>query len=276
MSISASEVNNLRKATGAGLMDCKKALTETNGDFDAAVDYLRKRGAKIAAKRADREATEGAVIAMTSDDNKAGVIVLLSCETDFVAKNDGFVAFAKEISQVALNEKPSDLAALKTLNVGSVALESRLLEEVAKIGEKIDVVHYELIEGENVVGYIHAGNRMGVLVEMNNAANEANVAAGKDAAMQIAAMNPVAVDKDGVDSSIVEREMKIGREQAIAEGKPENIIDRIAEGKLQKFYKENTLLNQDFVKDSSMSVAKMLDSVEKGLTIQQFKRVQLG
>lgn len=276
MSISASEVNNLRKATGAGLMDCKKALTETNGDFDTAVDYLRKRGAKIAAKRADREATEGAVIAMTSDDNKTGVIVLLSCETDFVAKNDGFVAFAKEISQVALNEKPSDLAALKTLNVGSVALESRLLEEVAKIGEKIDVVHYELIEGENVVGYIHAGNRMGVLVEMNNAANEANVAAGKDAAMQIAAMNPVAVDKDGVDSSIVEREMKIGREQAIAEGKPENIIDRIAEGKLQKFYKENTLLNQDFVKDSSMSVAKMLDSVEKGLTIQQFKRVQLG
>lgn len=276
MSISASEVNNLRKATGAGLMDCKKALTETNGDFDTAVDYLRKRGAKIAAKRADREATEGAVISMTSDDNKTGVIVLLSCETDFVAKNDGFVAFAKEISQVALNEKPSDLAALKTLNVGSVALESRLLEEVAKIGEKIDVVHYELIEGENVVGYIHAGNRMGVLVEMNNAANEANVAAGKDAAMQIAAMNPVAVDKDGVDSSIVEREMKIGREQAIAEGKPENIIDRIAEGKLQKFYKENTLLNQDFVKDSSMSVAKMLDSVEKGLTIQQFKRVQLG
>lgn len=152
MSISASEVNNLRKATGAGLMDCKKALTETNGDFDAAVDYLRKRGAKIAAKRADREATEGAVIAMTSDDNKTGVIVLLSCETDFVAKNDGFVAFAKEIAQVALNEKPADLAALKSLNVGSVALESRLLEEVAKIGEKIDVVHYELIEGENVVG----------------------------------------------------------------------------------------------------------------------------
>lgn len=276
MSISASEVNNLRKATGAGLMDCKKALTETNGDFDAAVDYLRKRGAKIAAKRADREATEGAVIAMTSDDNKTGVIVLLSCETDFVAKNDGFVAFAKEIAQVALNEKPADLAALKSLNVGSVALESRLLEEVAKIGEKIDVVHYELIEGENVVGYIHAGNRMGVLVEMNNAANEANMAAGKDAAMQIAAMNPVAVDKDGVDASIVEREMKIGREQAIAEGKPENIIDRIAEGKLQKFYKENTLLNQDFVKDSSMSVSKMLDSVEKGLTIKQFKRVQLG
>jgi|SRR5210317_37968 elongation factor Ts len=276
MSISASEVNNLRKATGAGLMDCKKALTETNGDFDAAVDFLRKRGAKIAAKRADREATEGAVIALTSADNKTGVIVLLSCETDFVAKNDGFVAFAKEIAEVALAEKPSDISALKTLKVGAVALEARLLEEVAKIGEKIDVVHYELVEGENIVPYIHAGNRMGVLVEMNNAATDANISAGKDVAMQIAAMNPVAVDKDGVDAATVEREMKIGREQAIAEGKPENIIDRIAEGKLQKFFKENTLLNQDFVKDSSMSVAKMLDGVEKGLTIKQFKRVQLG
>jgi len=276
MSISAAEVNNLRKATGAGLMDCKKALTETNGDFDAAVDFLRKRGAKIAAKRADREATEGAVIALTSADNKTGVIVLLSCETDFVAKNDGFVAFAKEIAEVALAEKPSDISALKTLKVGAVALEARLLEEVAKIGEKIDVVHYELVEGENIVPYIHAGNRMGVLVEMNNAATDANISAGKDVAMQIAAMNPVAVDKDGVDAATVEREMKIGREQAIAEGKPENIIDRIAEGKLQKFFKENTLLNQDFVKDSSMSVAKMLDGVEKGLTIKQFKRVQLG
>ena len=276
MSISASEVNNLRKATGAGLMDCKKALTETNGDFDAAVDFLRKRGAKIAAKRADREATEGAVIALTSADNKTGVIVLLSCETDFVAKNDGFVAFAKEIAEVALAEKPADISALKTLKVGAVALEARLLEEVAKIGEKIDVVHYELVEGENIVPYIHAGNRMGVLVEMNNGATDANISAGKDVAMQIAAMNPVAVDKDGVDAATVEREMKIGREQAIAEGKPENIIDRIAEGKLQKFFKENTLLNQDFVKDSSMSVAKMLDGVEKGLTIKQFKRVQLG
>lgn len=276
MSISASEVNNLRKATGAGLMDCKKALTETNGDFDAAVDFLRKRGAKIAAKRADREATEGAVIALTSADNKTGVIVLLSCETDFVAKNEGFVAFAKEIAEVSLAEKPADIATLKTLQVGAVALEARLLEEVAKIGEKIDVVHYELVEGENIVPYIHAGNRMGVLVEMNNAATDANISAGKDVAMQIAAMNPVAVDKDGVDAVTIEREMKIGREQAIAEGKPENIIERIAEGKLQKFYKENTLLNQDFVKDSSMSVAKMLNGVEKGLTIKQFKRVQLG
>jgi len=274
--ISASEVNKLRQMTGAGLMDCKKALQETNGDFETAVDFLRKRGAKIAAKRADREATEGAVIALTSADNKIGVIVLLSCETDFVARNDGFVSFATEIAQVALSERPASIEALKALNVGSVALESRLLEEVAKIGEKIDVVHYELIEGENVVAYIHGANRMGVLVDMNLAPSEANMVAGKDVAMQIAAMNPVAVDKDGVDTSIVEREMEIGREQARAEGKPEAMIDRIATGKLEKFYKESTLLNQDFVKDSSKNVAVMLNGVESGLTVKQFKRVQLG
>ena len=262
--------------TGAGLMDCKKALQETNGDFEAAVDFLRKRGAKIAAKRADREATEGAVIALTSADNKTGVVILLSCETDFVAKNEGFVAFAKEIAQVALAEKPATVDALKALQVGSIALESRLLEEVAKIGEKIDVVHYELIEGENVVAYIHGSNRMGVLVEMNLAPSEGNIAAGKDVAMQIAAMNPVAVDKNGVDTTIVEREMEIGREQARAEGKPEAMIDRIATGKLEKFYKESTLLNQDFVKDSSKSVSAMLNGIESGLTVKQFKRVQLG
>ncbi len=274
--ISASEVNKLRQMTGAGLMDCKKALQETNGDFEAAVDFLRKRGAKIAAKRADREATEGAVIAITTPDNKTGVVILLSCETDFVAKNEGFVAFATEIANVAIAEKPADIATLKTLTVGAVSLESRLLEEVAKIGEKIDVVHYELIQGENVVAYIHGANRMGVLVEMNLAPSEANIAAGKDVAMQIAAMNPVALNKEGVDTSIVEREMEIGREQARAEGKPEAMIDRIATGKLEKFYKENTLLNQEFVKDSSKTVEAMLNSIEAGLTVTQFKRVQLG
>lgn len=262
--------------TGAGLMDCKKALQETAGDFEAAVDFLRKRGAKIAAKRADREATEGAVIALTSSDNKTGVIILLSCETDFVAKNEGFVSFATEIATVALHEKPESIEAMKSLTVGSVSLESRLLEEVAKIGEKIDVVHYELIQGENVVAYIHGSNRMGVLVEMNLPANDANIAAGKDVAMQIAAMNPVAVDKEGVDTSIVEREMEIGREQARAEGKPEAMIDRIATGKLEKFYKESTLLNQEFVKDGSKTVAAMLNGIESGLTVKQFKRVQLG
>jgi len=276
MSISASEVNKLRQQTGAGLMDCKNALQETGGDFEAAIDFLRKKGAKIAAKRADREATEGAVIAITNENNSTGVIIVLSAETDFVAKNEGFVAFAREIANLALTHKPTDITALKSLEMNGVSLEAKLLEEVAKIGEKIDVVKYELVEGSNVVAYIHGANRMGVLVELSNAPSDSNVEAGKDVAMQIAAMNPVAVDKDQVDTSIVEREMQIGREQAIAEGKPEAIIDRIAEGKLQKFYKDNTLLNQDFVKDGSKSVAKMLSDVESGLTVKQFKRIQLG
>lgn len=276
MSISAAEVNKLRQMTGAGLMDCKQALSENNGDFEAAIDFLRKKGAKIAAKRADREATEGAVIAKTNSDGTVGVVIVLSCETDFVAKNEGFVSFAHEIADAAIAHKPANADALKALTVGSATLEARLMEEVAKIGEKIDVVKYEIIEGANLVPYIHGANRMGVLVELNNAPSEANIAAGKDVAMQIAAMNPVAVDKDGVDASIIERELEIGRDQARQEGKPEAMIEKIAEGKLSKFYKESTLLNQEFVKDSSKTVAAMLNSVEAGLTVKQFKRVQLG
>ncbi len=276
MSISAAEVNKLRQMTGAGLMDCKQALSENNGDFEAAIDFLRKKGAKIAAKRADREATEGAVIAKTNSDGTVGVVIVLSCETDFVAKNEGFVSFAHEIADTAIAHKPATAEALKALTVGSATLEARLMEEVAKIGEKIDVVKYEIIEAANVVPYIHGANRMGVLVELSNAPSDANIAAGKDVAMQIAAMNPVAVDKDGVDATTIERELEIGREQARQEGKPEAMIDKIAEGKLQKFYKESTLLNQEFVKDSSKTVAAMLSSVESGLTVKQFKRVQLG
>jgi len=274
--ISASEVNKLRQMTGAGMMDCKNALVETNGDFEAAVDFLRKKGAKIAAKRADREATEGCVIATTNEARTAGVIVLLSCETDFVAKNENFIALAKNIAAVALENKSADVEALKALSIDGVSIADRLLEEVAKIGEKIDVSKYELVEGANVVSYIHGANRMGVLVEFNNAANDANLVAGKDVAMQIAAMNPVAVTRDSVDANTIERELEIGREQARAEGKPEAMIDRIAEGKLQKFFKESTLMAQDFVKDGSMTIEKYLSSVEPGLTVCGFKRVQLG
>ena len=252
--ITASEVNKLRQMTGAGMMDCKNALVETNGDFEAAVDFLRKKGAKIAAKRADREATEGCVIAMTNDARTTGVIVLVSCETDFVAKNENFVAMAKNIATVALENQPADVDALKALTIDGVSIADRLMEEVAKIGEKIDVTKYELVQGANVVSYIHGANRMGVLVEMNNAANDANHTAGKDVAMQIAAMNPVAVNRDSVDAKTIERELEIGREQARAEGKPEAMIDRIADGKLQKFFKESTLLAQDFVKDGSMTI----------------------
>ncbi len=274
--ISASDVNKLRQMTGAGLMDCKAALAETGGDFESAIDFLRKKGAKIAAKRADRDATEGAVIALTSADSTSGVIILLSCETDFVGKNDNFVAFAKEVAQIALSNKPATLDALKALSMGSATIEARLLDEVAKIGEKIDVVKYELIEGSNVVAYIHGANRMGVLVEMNNAPSDLNMVAGKDTAMQIAAMNPVAVDRDGVDATTIERELEVGKEQARQEGKPEAMIEKIAMGKLEKFYKDSTLLNQEFVKDGSKTVAKMLNDTESGLTIKQFKRVQLG
>ncbi len=274
--ITASEVNKLRQMTGAGMMDCKNALVETQGDFEAAVDYLRKKGAKIAAKRADREATEGCVIAMVNDARNAGVIVLLACETDFVAKNEAFVELAKSIATLALENKPADLDALKALSLNGVAVADRLLDEVAKIGEKIDVTKYELVEGSNVVSYIHGSNRMGVLVEMNNAATDANMVAGKDVAMQIAAMNPVAVNRDSVDANTIERELEIGREQARAEGKPEAMIDRIATGKLEKFFKESTLIAQDFVKDGSMTVEKYLSSVEPGLTVTRFKRVQLG
>ncbi len=276
MSISASDVNKLRQMTGAGLMDCKKALTETNGDFEAAMDYLRKKGAKISANRADREASEGAVIAITSGDSKKGAAIKLTCETDFVGKNEAFVAFAKEIAEAALNAEPASLEDLKNLSISGGTIAGRLLDEVAKIGEKIDVTAYALVKGENVVSYIHGANRIGVLVELNNAPSEANIAAGKDVAMQIAAMNPIAVDKSDVSADVVAREMEIGREQARAEGKPEAILDKIAQGKVEKFYKESTLLNQEFVKDNSKSVGKMLTDVEPGLTVKQFKRIQLG
>jgi elongation factor Ts len=274
--ISAADVNKLRQLTGAGMMDCKKALTETNGDFDAAVDYLRKKGQKISAARADRDAKEGAVIAKTSADKKTGVVILLACETDFVAKNDDFVAFANEVADLALANKPADLDALKALTMGSVTLAERLMEQVGKIGEKVDVTRYEILEGDNLVPYIHAGNRLGVLVSLTSAANEANFVAGKDVAMQIAALNPLALDKGDVDASVVAREIEVAKEQVRAEGKPENMIEKIAEGKLGKFYKESTLLNQEFVKDSSKTIAQMLDGVEKGLSVKAFKRVALG
>ncbi|GAB1449088.1 MAG: translation elongation factor Ts [Bacteroidetes bacterium] len=275
MSISAADVNKLRQMTGAGMMDCKKALQETNGDFDAAVDFLRKKGAKISANRADREAKEGAIIAKTSSDRKTGVIIQLSSETDFVAKNEDFVAFAHSLADIAIENKPADIEALKALPMAGLTVADKITEQVGKIGEKIDVVKYELVHGENIVSYIHAGNRLGVLVSLNNAPSDANLAAGKDAAMQIAALNPVALDKADVDPTIIEREIAIGMDQARAEGKPENMLEKIAQGKLGKFYKDNTLMNQEFVKDSSKTVGQMLNEAEKGLVVTSFKRISL-
>jgi elongation factor Ts len=275
MSISAADVNKLRQMTGAGMMDCKKALQETNGDFDAAVDFLRKKGAKISANRADRDAKEGAIIAKISTDGKLGVIVQLSCETDFVAKNEDFGAFTHKLAEIAIANKAASIDALKALPMDGLTVADKITEQVGKIGEKIDVVKYEIVEASNIVAYIHGANRLGVLVAMNNAPSEANLVAGRDAAMQVAALYPAAVDKDGVDSTVIERELEIAKDQVRAEGKPENMIEKIAQGKLAKFYKENTLLNQEFVKDGSLTVAQMLDKAEKGLTVTLFKRVSL-
>ncbi len=276
MTITASAVNELRKITGAGMMDCKKALQESGGDMEKAIDFLRKSGQKVSAKRADRDATEGAVIALSSDDKKSGVVIRLSCETDFVAKNEDFVSLATAIATLALNKKPATIDELKALDFNGTSLGERLIEEVGKIGEKIDVTKYELVEGACVVNYIHAGNRIGVLVNLSKPADSSVEEAGKDVAMQIAAMNPVAVNESEVPEDVKARELEIGREQALAEGKPEQIVDKIAQGKLQKFYKENTLLAQPFVKDNSRSIAQMLNDVSNGLTVISFSRVALG
>ena len=279
--ISAADVNKLRQQTGAGMMDCKKALTETNGDFEAAIDFLRKKGAKVAASRQDRESNEGVVIARTSDDYKLGVIIELNCETDFVAKNAEFVAFANAIANVAVQTKPASIEELYAQNIdlneggGTVKIGDAIINQTGKIGEKIGVSKYEVIEGEKVVAYIHGNFRLGVLVGLSKAVDGADEA-GKDVAMQIAAMSPVAIDKDGVDATIIERELEIAKDQIRAEGKPEEMVEKIAAGKLNKFYKDSTLLNQEFVKDSSKNVAQFLDSVDKGLTVTAFKRVALG
>jgi len=273
--ISASDVNKLRQQTGAGMMDCKKALMESNGDFEAAIDYLRKKGAKVAASRQDRESNEGVVIAKTTADGKRGIVVEVNCETDFVAKNADFIAFANSIADLAVENNPSSVEELGNLELNGSKLSDLVLDQTGKIGEKIGISKLESVSGEKVIAYIHGNYRLGVLVALSADA-EGAVEAGKDVAMQIAAMNPVAIDKSDVDSRTIERELEIAKEQIRAEGKPEEMVEKIAQGKLNKFYKDSTLLNQEFVKDSSKSIAQFLNSVSSGLTVTAFKRVQLG
>jgi len=273
--ITATDVNKLRQQTGAGMMDCKKALTEANGDFEAAIDYLRKKGAKVAASRSDRDSNEGVVIAKTSADGKQGFIVEINCETDFVAKNADFIAFANSIADLAVEKNPSSLEELTSYELNGVKVSDQILDQTGKIGEKIGVSKYETVTGEKVIAYIHGNYRLGVLVALSADASGAEEA-GRDVAMQIAAMNPVAIDKDGVDSRTIERELEIAKDQIRAEGKPEEMVEKIAAGKLNKFYKDSTLLNQEFVKDSSKTISQFLDGVDKGLTVTAFKRVQLG
>ena len=274
--ITATEVNNLRKMTGAGLMDCKKALQETNGDVEAAIDVLRKTGQKLANKRADREANEGVIVAKTTSDGKKGIIVNLSCETDFVAKNDDFVKAANELADIALNNDISDLNQFLEADYNGTSIKLAVEEMVGKIGEKIEVSNFERVEDEQVVPYIHAGNKIGVLVAMNKNGSEDITQIGRDVAMQIAAMSPVAVDETEVSQETIDRELAIGREIAIAEGKPENIIENIAQGKLKRFFKDNTLIHQPFVKDGSKTVAEVLKSTDPDLKVNAFKRVALG
>lgn len=274
LTISASDVNKLRQMTGAGMMDCKKALVEANGDFEKAIDELRKKGQKVAANRADREAKEGYIVAKTNADATKGYLVAISCETDFVAKNAEFVKFAEDILDLAASNNAKDADAVRALPMQGVTIGDKLIDMVGKIGEKIEITRYDVVEAPKVVIYIHPGNRVVAMVGLSSAS--AATEAGRDVAMQIAAMNPVAIDKDDVDQSTLDREIEIGKEQARAEGKPENMIEKIAMGKLNKFYQESTLLNQSFIKEDKKTVRQYLDGVEKGLTIKVFKRVQIG
>ena len=276
MPITAQEVNKLRKMTGAGMMDCKKALVEADGDFDNAIELLRKKGQKVSASRADRDTTEGSVFVKSNEDSTEAVLIALNCETDFVGKNEEFLSLGKDILSIAFDKKPADTAALLSEKMGDLSVEEKITEFVGKIGEKLEISAYVRMTGEKVIPYIHVGNKLAVLVSLKGANDTDVEMAGKDVGMQIAAMNPLAVDKDGVDQSVIDKELEIGREQAKAEGKPENILDKIAEGKLNKFFKDNTLLQQAFVKDNSLTVAKYLDSVSTGLTVDSFHRVSIG
>jgi elongation factor Ts len=266
--IKAVDVQKLRKATGAGMMDCKKALQEANGDFDAAVDLIRKKGQAVASKRADREASEGNVQAKVA--GGFGVITSLNCETDFVAKNEDFVKFSTSILDLALAEKPADLEALKNLTLDGKTVAETITEQTGMIGEKLELGYYDFIEAEKVQAYNHPGNNLATLVGFNKADVAEQVA--KDVAMQIAAMSPVAVDEGDVSAEVIAKEKEIGREKALQEGKPENIVDRIAEGMVKKFLKENTLLNQEFTKDSKKTVAQYIKEADKDLQVTGFKR----
>jgi len=279
VNITAAEINKLRQQTGAGMMDCRKALVESNGDFEAAIDYLRKKGQKVAALRGDREAKEGVVIAKTTPDNKTGIIINLACETDFVSKNAEFVAFAQSIIDTAIAKNVKSLEELNAQQLNGATIADKVNDQVAKIGEKISVSRFERVEAEGVAAYIHGAYRMGVLVGLNKNTREA-LDAGKDVAMQIAAMNPIAVDPTSVPAETIERERAIVTEQISADpkmaGKPSEMISKIADGKLNAFFKEQTLIAQPFVKDSSKTVGDYLKSAGSDLKVITFKRVSLG
>lgn len=272
--ISSADVARLRKMTLAGMMDCKRALEESNGDFEKAVEIIRKKGQAVASKRADRDATEGVVLAKTTTESTMGALIVLNSETDFVAKNNDFIALAGKILDLALAQKPADLEALKSLPLENSTAGGKVTEYMGIIGEKLELAYYEKVEAPYVQAYIHPGNKLASLAGFSKTGPDAQMY--KDVVMQIAAMNPVAIDKDDVPAKVIAQELEIGREQARREGKPEEMIDRIAQGKLAKFFKESTLLNQEYIKDNKMSIRQYLESVDKQLKVTAFRRYNLN
>jgi elongation factor Ts len=276
MAITASDVNKLRQQTGAGMMDCKNALVESNGDFEAAIDILRKKGQKIAAKRGDNEAKEGIVLAQASADGKSGVILTLNCETDFVAKNEGYVSLVQSLVDIALAKNPATVDELMSLSYDErLTVSEKITEQIGVIGEKLDLSNYAVVNSEKVVAYNHPGNQLATLVGFSADGSDMNEV-GRQVAMQVAAMNPIAIDKSGVDENTISRELEIGKELAIQEGKPAEMADKIAQGRLNKFFKENTLLSQQFIRDEKVTVEQFLDNTTKGLTVTNFKRFSLS
>jgi len=273
--ITAAEINKLRQMTGAGMMDCKKALTEAGGDFEKAIDELRKKGQKVAANRSDRDAKEGFVLAGTSKDNKRGVVLAVNCETDFVAKNEDFGKMVGRMLDIAITNSPKTIEDLRALSFdGKLTIADKLIEQTGVIGEKIELNKYDVVEAPFVIAYNHPGNRLANIVGFSASTVDAEVS--KDVAMQVAAMAPVAVDKGDVDAETIQREIEVGKEQARQEGKAEDMLEKIALGKLNKFYKESTLLNQEFIKDNKKTIAQYLNDSQKGLTVTGFKRIALA
>ena len=276
LNISAKEVNELRQKTGSGMMDCKKALVQAEGDFKKAIDILRKKGQKVSEARSNRETSEGIVIyKLNSSEDKASILSF-TCETDFVAKNEEFKDLASKILDLAFDNSLNSVGDILKKDLYSNTVEQHIVNLIGKIGEKIEITEYKTLEGGKIVPYIHAGNKLGVLVSLSNVSSVDYISVGKDVAMQIAAMNPIAINSDQVDQSVVDKEIEIGKDQARKEGKPEQIIEKIAQGKLQKFFKENTLLNQSFVKDNSLTVESYLATFSSELSVDKFLRISIG
>jgi elongation factor Ts len=276
MAITAQDVNKLRQMTGMGMMDCKQALTEAEGDFDKAIEVLRKKGEKISAKRAENETKEGVVVIHTNEEGTEGIMFSFACETESVSKNTEFQELSNRILQIAIAQKPATAEALLAIHSDGKPLQDYITELIGKIGEKLVISQYAHLTGEKIISYLHSNSKLGVLVVLKGTNGVDSVTVGKDLAMQIAAMSPVALDKDFVSQELVEKELEIGREQARNEGKPEAMLEKIAQGKLNKFFKDNTLLNQEFVKDTSKTISQMLESISKDLKVTDFKRFSVN